>query len=397
LRPYIEADTLFTRVRGQPLPRHILEPSFLENKSGTLDHPYWNEQFVGLGPFKVREWVSGSHAVLAANDRYILGRPKLDEIEVRFIPDQNTLVANVLAGAVELNLGRSLSVEQAVQVRDQWRTGGMEVGALTSWIGIYPQFINPSPPVTGLLPFRRALYHAVDRQQMAEELMLGLVPVAHSLIAPGDSEHAAVEPSVIRYDFDPRRATQILEGLGFSRGPDGLLRDSANQPLTVHTQTSQGNNLQEKSMFAVGEYWRRIGLTVQPDVVAAQARTDRAYRAARPGFEVQKQPKGVDALIRYHSAQTPLPENNFVGNNRSRYQSAEFDAHLDRYFSTIPRDERMAALGRVVQHMTENLNAFGLIFDADPLMMGQRLQNVAAPGAQGPTVAWNAHDWDIRS
>jgi len=34
----------------------------------------------------VREFVAGTHVAMVANDQYLLGRPKIDEIEVRFIP-----------------------------------------------------------------------------------------------------------------------------------------------------------------------------------------------------------------------------------------------------------------------------------------------------------------------
>jgi peptide/nickel transport system substrate-binding protein len=318
----------------------------------------------------------------------------IDEIEIKFIPDYNTLVANILAGTVELTLGRSLSLEQAVPVRDQWRDGRMDLGALSTWIAIYPQFINPSPAIIANLQFRRAIYHAMDRQQMAEEFMLGLSPVAHSIIPPGDAEYPHVESRIVRYEYDLRRAAQLIEGLGYIKGADGAYRDAAGQPLVVQTQTSVGNALQEKSMFAVGEYLKRIGVGVDPDVVSAQARSDRARRAARSGFEVQKQPAGIGALPRYHGNSTPVPENNFVGNNRSRYRDAGYDALLDQFYATILVPERMAVLGQIVQHMTDQLNVIGLIYDMDPTMVGHRLQNVAAPAASGATVGWNAHLWN---
>ena len=48
------------------------------------------------------DWVQGSHLSLAANDRYALGKPKLAEIEIRFLTDFNTISANLMAGAVEM-------------------------------------------------------------------------------------------------------------------------------------------------------------------------------------------------------------------------------------------------------------------------------------------------------
>src|SRR5439155_11916089 len=121
--PFVGADSLFTRLRGLPLPKHLLEGPYEELKAGLVDHPYWGQQFIGLGPYRVRELVSGSHLVLDANDRYVLGRPKIDVIEVKFTPDANVLMTTIFSDAAEMTLGARLSIDQALQVQDGWRNG----------------------------------------------------------------------------------------------------------------------------------------------------------------------------------------------------------------------------------------------------------------------------------
>ncbi|MPZ15921.1 MAG: hypothetical protein GEU73_16115 [Chloroflexi bacterium] len=121
--PFIAADTLFTTDAAWPFPKHVLEATYLEDKNKLVTHPYWSVDYVGTGPFRLREWVTGSHATLEANDQYVLGRPKIDEMVVRFIRDPNTLIANILAGEVDVNLGRGVSVEEATQAKVQWADG----------------------------------------------------------------------------------------------------------------------------------------------------------------------------------------------------------------------------------------------------------------------------------
>lgn len=78
-RPYIEADAMFSyRTAGLPVPKHLLERPYAEDKTSFVGLPYWNEAFVGMGAFKVHEWVRDSHTVLRVNDDYIFGRPKID-------------------------------------------------------------------------------------------------------------------------------------------------------------------------------------------------------------------------------------------------------------------------------------------------------------------------------
>src|SRR5207244_4750088 len=107
---YIDADSLFGPGKALPLPQHLLGQTYADNRAGLVELPYWTHDFVGLGPYKVREWVAGSHLVLVANDSYPLGRPRIDEVEVKFIPDPNTLAANILADVVDLTMGRGLDL-----------------------------------------------------------------------------------------------------------------------------------------------------------------------------------------------------------------------------------------------------------------------------------------------
>lgn len=393
-RPYIQADALFN---SPLLPRHLLEKAYTEDKTSFTQLPYWTEDYVGTGPFKLRQFVRGSHMVLEANDRYVLGRPKIDEIEIKFIPDPNTLMANVLAGAVELTLGRGISLEQALQVRDQWRDGKVDI-SFTSWLVIYPQFLNPNPAVVGELQFRRALMHATDRQQMAESLQAGLVPVAHTFLHPNEPEYQDVAGAIVGYEFDPRRATQLIEALGYTKGTDGLFRDSANQRLNVEIRTSPEQDIQVKTIFVLADYWQRVGVGVEPTVMAEQRVRDREYVQTFPAFLMYRQPNDPRSLLlRLYSAQTPLPETNFVGRNHPRYMNAEFDALLDLYYTTIPRRERTKVLGAIINHTTDRLTLMGLFYDTEPVFIGNRLEHVSAARASDSTPVWNADLWGIRS
>lgn len=390
--PFIEADAMFSGDRALPLPRHLLERTYLEDKASFTQVAYWNDEFVGTGPYRVRQWARGSHVMLEANEGYVLGRPKIDQIEVRFITDPNTLGANILAGAVELTVGRSLSLDQAIQVRDRWPSGRMELGDISSVIVIYPQFINPSPAVVGEVPFRRALLHAMDRQEMVESLQAGIAPVAHAFLTPMDSEFEGIQRSIVRYPFDTSRAQALIQGLGFGRGSDGFFRDGSGQRLTVEMRTSQGDDLQEKSLFATAAFWQRAGVAVDHVLVTPQQAEGREYRATFPGFDVRRQPGDRRFLQRVHGSKTPLPENNFVGNNYSRYRNAELDTLIDRYFVTIPQDQRSQILGQIIHQMTDQVVILTLFFQTSPIMVANRLS-----GLTGPAQGWNAYEWDVRT
>jgi peptide/nickel transport system substrate-binding protein len=386
-KSYINASHLFSPELGVPLPRHLLEQEYTDNKRNVLFHPYWGNDFVGTGAFRLREFVRGSHIVLEANDGYVLGRPKVDEIDIRLIPDPNTVVANVLAGSVELSIGRNVSLEQAVQLRDTW-TAGKVLIAPASWIVIYPQFLNPTPVAIGDVRLRRALLHAIDRTQMVETLQAGLTPVAHSFLAPDEPEYPDVEAQIARYEYEPNRAVQLIESMGYTRGADGGFRDASSQRLNVEIRAITGIDINQKAMFAVADYWQRVGVAVDAVVVPRARTSDREYIATFPGFQVNRQGSTVGFLTNRVSSAAPVAETNFVGGNYSRYMDPAFDAAIDRFFVTVPRPERMQVLAGLMRTLTEQVLTLGLFFDGTPAFVGRRIDGVT-PRQEG----WNAHLW----
>ncbi len=392
-QPYIYADTLFTRLLALPVPRHILAKPYGEDKTGFTDLPYWTQEFVGTGPYQVREFERGSHMLLAAFDRYVLGRPKIDEIEVRFIPAHATLMSNLLAGTVEVTIGRNLSLDQAFQIRDQWRDGHAEIG-LGNWIVVYPQHLNPTPAVIGNVEFRRAMLHAIDRQQLVDSIQYGQTSIAHSFVSPDEPEYRDIQGDVVRYDYDERRAAQLIEGLGYTRGPEGF-RDSAGRPLSVEFRTVDNNQIHMPTLLTVADYWQRLGVTVEQVAIPQQRANEREYRTTFPGFELLQNPNDLRGVNRYQSNRAALPENNFqVFGNNSRYMKAELDALIDRYYVTIPKPERTRVVGQIVRHTTDQVTMLGMFYVAVPSMVNNRVKNVTARSGSSPG-AWNAHEWDV--
>lgn len=395
-RPYIEADAMFTHRFALPLPQHLLGAIYASDKRDVFATGYWQQEFIGAGPYRVQRWVPDSHVVLQANAAYVLGRPRIDEVEVKFIPDPTTLMANVLAG-VQLTLGRALSFDQSIQMRDQWRDGkpALRPGAA---LPITPQFLKAQPAVVADVRFRRALFHAIDRQQLVDSLMAGQSQVAETFVSPADPAYTAVLPRVVRYEFDPRGALQIIEGLGYTRAPDRYFHDPANEKLSVQIYTAAQNDRNPKATAAVAGFWEQIGVGTEQVIIPIQRFQDVEYRAQFPAFEITATAGGTSArdLARYHSSSTPLPENQFrARGNASRYRSPELDALIDRYLSTIELSERREVLADIVRHQTENLTMMPLFYDVMATMVGQQLRNVTARGDHH-SEAWNAQEWDIQ-
>lgn len=397
--PYIGADSLFSNMLGGtwirfPLPRHILESALPDKRDTFTQLSYWSDDFVGTGPFRLKEFARGSRLVLSAFDRFVLGRPKIDELEVKFVGDANAQIATLLSGAADMTLGHSLSVEQAAEVEPQWTEGYVDNIGLRSRFALYPQFLNPNPAIILNLQFRKALMYALDRQEMADSLQRGKVPVAHSHMGPDNPMYATIEPLLVKYDYDPRRAAQMIEALGYTRGSDGIFRDGSGQRLSVEERATPGD-LEVKMLGAIQGYWQAVGVESQAVPIPLQRQSDQEYRATRPGFEMTRRGTELANLLGYRSSEVPTAENGYAGSNSSRYANPDWDALLARVFVTVPLPERTQIAGQINRFLTDQLNMMHIFYDSEPVLISHRLVNVHGRGAES-TPTWNVYEWDLK-
>jgi peptide/nickel transport system substrate-binding protein len=242
------------------LPAHILQSVYQEDRQQFLAHPYFNAaDYVGLGPFRMVAWEGGSHLELAAYDQFFLGRPRLDRIRVLFIPDSNTLIANLKAGTVLATFGsKKLDRDLLRTLRREWqeRGEGTVVGMPSNYkFAEVQKFYSPQPSDLVDVRVRRALLHALDREELARAVWEDRALVADSWVNPTFTRYAELRDAISRYPYDPRRATALLEEVGWERGPDGLARKGGNA-FAIKIRDMEG----EKQPLIVADYWKAIGV-----------------------------------------------------------------------------------------------------------------------------------------
>jgi len=186
-----------------------------------------------------------------------------------------------------------------------------------------------------------------------------------------------VQNGIVRYESDPRLATQELEDLGFRRAADGTIRDPAGERPTLELRATV-TQINQKAMLSVADYWQRLGFAAETVTIPLQRQNDLEFMVTYPGFLVLRGTRIGPQFLNQHGSRAALPEKGFNGINRGRYQNAEYDALMDRYLVTIPLQERMQVLGDIVHHETDQLVYLRLIFDPEPTMVSNRLKNVPA-------------------
>ena len=133
---------------------------------------------------------------------------------------------------------------------------------------------------------RRALVHAINRQEIVDTIVMGMSPVPHSFLSPNQAAYRDIESTGPRYDYDPRRAAQMLEARGFRKATDGMYRDEANQRLQLEVLAGQSEQV-AKAALAVADYWQRLGIEATAVRTTPQQAQDVPFMASFPSSSLQ--------------------------------------------------------------------------------------------------------------
>lgn len=187
------------------IPKHIYEGTEYQNNPA-------NNTPIGTGPFKFEEWVKGSHILLTRNeDYYQEGLPYLDEIYWHVIPDAASRAVAYETGVVDILPGGSVENFDVQRIADMENTcitdKGWEYFGPLSWI-----WLNNREGPTADKRFRQAVMYAMDRNFAREALWNGLGKVA---TGPVSSSTRFYSDDVQQYDYDPEKATALLDEMGY--------------------------------------------------------------------------------------------------------------------------------------------------------------------------------------
>src|SRR5205085_3165457 len=149
-RPYVDADQALGLA---PLPKHLLEDVYQNDRANLTASPRFSNEFVGLGPYRLVSWEPGAEMDFVRFDDYWRGRPPLDRVIVKFLGDPNTMVASILSGAVDVVLPPAVSVDAALDVKERWQGTGNQVYVGPNTI-LYSLYVQTRPelarPVNGM-------------------------------------------------------------------------------------------------------------------------------------------------------------------------------------------------------------------------------------------------------
>ncbi|MFO8059559.1 MAG: ABC transporter substrate-binding protein, partial [Bacillota bacterium] len=178
--------------------------------------------FAGTGPFMIAEFAEDERLTLNRFDDYWGGKPKLDQVVFRGIPDPDTQILELETGGIDIAL---FAPPKEGQRLEGLGFNVMEFGRV-NWARV----VFNMTTVTDL-DVRRAICYAIDRQALIDVAYAGYGVVMDQLAVPGSWAHDESAPS---YYYDPDEAKAVLDEAGYVDTDEDGIREINGEPINLH-------------------------------------------------------------------------------------------------------------------------------------------------------------------
>jgi ABC-type transport system substrate-binding protein len=167
---------------------------------------------VGTGPFQLVDYQADSYAKFKRFDGYWGGKPYLDGIEVRVVPDPMTALASLKANESDMWFtGTGLPLKELSELLNQ----GFKSNYFSAWLGsLVPDSANADSPYSKQ-SVREAVEYAIDKTKLAKTLGYGFMEPLTQLTFSFSLGYGKDNP--VR-SYDPAKARQLLTEAGLSSG-----------------------------------------------------------------------------------------------------------------------------------------------------------------------------------
>lgn len=281
------------------IPEHLL-------KGEDINTAPFNRNPVGTGPFVFDSWVSDEKIVLTANQDYFEGKPHLDRIVYRIIPETSLSEIEILTGGIDStgvfpHQYERLKKNPGLQVYRQPSLGYAYIG------------YNLENPLFKTKKVRQALTCAINREEIVRHVLYGL---GHIATGPFPNHLWYADKTIQAFPYDPEKAKQLLDEAGWKDiDGDGIL-DKDGLPFSFRLITNSGNDIRRDVGVLVQRYLKEIGLDVdlqlyEWSVFLKNFINPRHFDACILGWSLSVDP---DAYSIWHSSQIEGGFN-FVGYN----------------------------------------------------------------------------------
>ena len=369
-------DGLFEAV----LPEHVLGGMTTEE---IVNFEPFNRgsRFVGTGPFRFAEWRSGEYIRVVRNDDYWRGAdyPRIDEIVWSFVPDVTTRLNAMKAG--QYHYGQLVPT----QVEEVEGMPGYDIHLVSS-----NSFMHLDLSVKlerGRILFsdpqvRRAMFMAIDRQAIADQLLRGTVRLADSPINPTSPYHNEQVPQPT---YDPQGAARALDRAGWVTGPDGVrVKDGQRFSFTMINRA--GSTDRQAVAQVIQAQLKTVGIEVTFETLESAAWTQR-WRSGQWEALVSAWFLPADPSITgLYACDGP--------NNMTGFCDPAMDEVMEESDRSLDFEHRKPLLDRAQVMVAEANRSLPLYYNVMPQMVSTQIGNFRPSGTNFGSF-WNLWEWTL--
>lgn len=399
------------------LPRHLLQKPYEEGKlgqSGSLATAA--DQWAGLGPFRLKEYVAGQRLVLQRNPYYWKSDakgnrlPYVDELVFLFVPNADAQVLKFQSG--ETDMISQVSAENFSVLSRQQRGYTMtDAGPGLEYNFLFFNLNDVGEKTTPEMQrkqkwfreakFRQAVSAAVDREAIVRLVYQGRGAALWGLVAPGNRRWGNEKLPHPARSLD--RARTLLREAGFSwrNGPNGesMLLDSDGEPVEFSILTSSSNADRAKMAALIQDDLKQLGMRVQVVPLESRSLLDRVtqsrdYDGCIMGIASYDADPNSDISVWLSSGGLHL------WNPSQAHPATPWEAEIDRsiedQMSARTFEQRKKLYDRVQEILAENQP---MIFLASTDILAGAKNSIGNfhPAVLEPYVLWNVEQLYIKN
>jgi len=376
------------------LPAHLLA----EIPAESLPNDPFSLHPIGTGLFQVEE-VSAAHALLQANPLFYGPKPYLNKIEFRFYPNRESVLGAYERGEVQ---GISRVLPQDLPKAVEANSGLQLFSAqLTGYTLIFLNLQDPELPFFQEKLVRQALLYAIDRQKLVDRVLKGQGLVAHSPILP---ETWAYDNGVVRYEYDPERAEDLLTKAGWhtpthlsamAGDTNGEGSESAREEEGVRlafTLLINDDPLHVELAREIARQWEAIGVQATLRAIGSglvrEYLVPREFEALLIDLELHGDP---DPYPLWHSTQA-----NGEGQNYAGFVSYEVDKLLEEARCTTDSGRRAELYRRFQEIFADEVPSLLLYYPIYTYAVDEKVKGVQLGPMGDPSDRFrNVTEWYI--
>lgn len=358
------------------VPRHLLEGQDV-TKSPLQRSP------IGTGPFIFKSWQQGEKIELKSNDEYFEGRPYLNGVVFRVIPDMATMFLELKSENVDFSALTPVQYER--QANTKKITEKFNKYKYLAFAYTYFGF-NLKKDLFKDVRVRKAIAYAIDKKEIIKGVLLGL---GEEATGPYKPDMEWYNGNVERYEFNPEYAKKLLAEAGYEdRDGDGVLEKNG-KPLRFTVLTNQGNDARIKTAEIIQRRLKNVGIDMKILVLEwatfiKEFVSKRRFDALILGWTIPQDPDLFDI---WHSSKMDAR-----GLNHYSYSNPEVDRLLELGRKTVDKEKRRKIYFKIQEILADDVPCVFLYVPYALPVVHKRFKGVS-PMPAG--IAYNKYKWGV--